>query len=66
MTLPNLIRGNAEIGTHIRVYRLTRGWTQTFVAKRLGVSRSYLSKLETGKLDIDNQPSFKKLLISRL
>lgn len=66
--IPNVIGGNANnsFGTQIRVYRITRGWTQKYVANRLGVSGSFLSKLERGKVNLSNQPSLRKLFLSRL
>lgn len=40
----------------IRRYRMMKGLTQTELAKKLGIDRSYLSQIENGK-----QPSLKLL-----
>ncbi len=36
----------------IKEYRLLRGLTQKELARKLGISRSYLSEIENGKYDI--------------
>lgn len=34
---------------HVRRYRLHRGYSQTELAKKAGISRQYLWKIETGE-----------------
>ena len=36
-----------DLGTHIAYYRRKRGFTQKALAKRVGISASYLSKIES-------------------
>ena len=36
-----------DLGNHIAYYRRKRGYTQKALAKRLGISASYLSKIES-------------------
>ncbi len=40
-----------RLGNRIRTLRRKGGWTQVELAERLGVDRSYLSEIETGKKD---------------
>jgi transcriptional regulator with XRE-family HTH domain len=40
-----------RLGSRIRALRRERGWTQVEMAEMLGVDRSYLSEIETGKKD---------------
>jgi transcriptional regulator with XRE-family HTH domain len=40
-----------QLGSRVRVLRRKRGWTQVEMAELLGVDRSYLSEIETGKKD---------------
>ena len=37
-----------DIGAEVRRFRRARGWTQTDLAARTGISRSALARLETG------------------
>ncbi len=39
------------LGNRIRALRRKHGWTQVDMAEVLGVDRSYLSEIETGKKD---------------
>jgi transcriptional regulator with XRE-family HTH domain len=39
------------LGTRVRSLRRKHGWTQVEMAELLGVDRSYLSEIETGKKD---------------
>jgi transcriptional regulator with XRE-family HTH domain len=39
------------LGNRVRSLRRKHGWTQVEMAERLGVDRSYLSEIETGKKD---------------
>lgn len=39
------------LGNRIRTLRRKNGWTQVEMADMLGVDRSYLSEIETGKKD---------------
>ncbi len=39
------------LGKRVRALRLERQWTQVEMAEMLGVDRSYLSEIETGKKD---------------
>ena len=48
----------AELGTRIHELRMGRGWTLEELAKRAGLSKSYLSRLEDG----ERQPSIAALL----
>lgn len=40
-----------RLGNRVRALRLERRWTQVEMADMLGVDRSYLSEIETGKKD---------------
>ena len=40
-----------RLGNRVRALRLERGWTQVEFAELLGIDRSYLSEIETGKKD---------------
>jgi DNA-binding XRE family transcriptional regulator len=40
-----------RLGSRIRALRLKHGWTQVELSEMLGVDRSYLSEIETGKKD---------------
>lgn len=40
-----------RLGNRVRSLRRERGWTQVEMAEMLGVDRSYLSEIETGKKD---------------
>lgn len=40
-----------RLGVRVRRLRRDRGWTQVEMAELLGVDRSYLSEIETGKKD---------------
>ena len=48
----------SELGTRLRELRSGRGWTQEELARRAGLSKSYLSRIEDG----DRQPSLASLL----
>lgn len=39
------------LGNRVRFLRRKNGWTQVEMAEMLGVDRSYLSEIETGKKD---------------
>jgi transcriptional regulator with XRE-family HTH domain len=41
----------ARLGNRVRALRHARGWTQVELAELLGIDRSYLSEIETGKKD---------------
>jgi transcriptional regulator with XRE-family HTH domain len=41
-----------RLGSRIRALREKRGWTQFEMAERLGIDRSYLAEVETGKIEI--------------
>ena len=40
-----------RFGLRLRTLRRKHGWTQVEMAEMLGVDRSYLSEIETGKKD---------------
>lgn len=40
-----------RLGNRVRALRRKLGWTQVEMAEMLGVDRSYLSEIETGKKD---------------
>ena len=48
----------ARLGSRLRDLRAVRGWTQEELARRAGLSKSYLSRIEDG----DRQPSLASLL----
>ncbi len=48
----------ARLGSRLRDLRTARGWTQEELARRAGLSKSYLSRIEDG----DRQPSLASLL----
>lgn len=41
-----------QLGGRIRTLRQKRGWTQFEMSERLGIDRSYLAEVETGKIEI--------------
>jgi transcriptional regulator with XRE-family HTH domain len=41
-----------QLGSRIRALRKERGWTQFEMAEHLGIDRSYLAEVETGKIEI--------------
>jgi transcriptional regulator with XRE-family HTH domain len=41
----------ARLGRRVQTLRKQRGWTQVELAELLGIDRSYLSEIETGKKD---------------
>ena len=41
-----------RLGNRIRKLRTERGWTQFEMSERVGIDRSYLAELETGKIEI--------------
>ena len=51
-------------GQRIRELRQAKGWTLRQLAPKVGVGFTYLSKVETGKLDFGDYPS--EALIHRL
>lgn len=40
-----------HLGNRVRALRKKNGWTQVELAELLGIDRSYLSEIETGKKD---------------
>jgi transcriptional regulator with XRE-family HTH domain len=40
-----------HLGNRVRALRKKKGWTQVELSERLGIDRSYLSEIETGKKD---------------
>jgi transcriptional regulator with XRE-family HTH domain len=40
-----------RLGNRVRTLRRERQWTQVELAEMLGIDRSYLSEIETGKKD---------------
>jgi transcriptional regulator with XRE-family HTH domain len=41
-----------QLGGRIRALRQKRGWTQFEMSERLGIDRSYLAEVETGKIEV--------------
>lgn len=41
-----------QLGGRIRTLRQKRGWTQFEMSERLGIDRSYLAEVETGKIEV--------------
>jgi len=41
-----------RLGARIRELRHERGWTQFEMSERIGLDRSYVSEVETGKIEI--------------
>ena len=41
-----------QLGEHIRELRNAKGWTQFEMSERVGIDRSYLAEIETGKIEI--------------
>lgn len=41
-----------SLGSRIRKLRKARGWTQTEMAERVGIDRSFLADVERGKRNI--------------
>ena len=41
-----------RLGERIRELRNAKGWTQFELSERMGVDRSYLAEVETGKIEI--------------
>lgn len=40
------------LGRKIRALRQARGWTQEKMAETVGIDRSYLAEVETGKIEL--------------
>ena len=41
-----------QLGRRIRALRQKSGWTQFEMSERLGIDRSYLAEVETGKIEV--------------
>ena len=41
-----------RLGARVRELRKAKGWTQFELSERMGVDRSYLAEVETGKIEI--------------
>lgn len=41
-----------RFGKRLKALRLRKGWTQVVMAEKLGIDRSYLSDIETGKKNV--------------
>ena len=41
-----------RLGARLRELRKSKGWTQFELSERMGVDRSYLAEVETGKIEI--------------
>jgi transcriptional regulator with XRE-family HTH domain len=41
-----------QLGSRIRSLRQQKGWTQFEMSERLGIDRSYLAEVETGKIEV--------------
>jgi transcriptional regulator with XRE-family HTH domain len=41
-----------QLGRRIRTLRQKHGWTQFEMSERLGIDRSYLAEVETGKIEV--------------
>jgi transcriptional regulator with XRE-family HTH domain len=41
-----------QLGRRIRTLRQKQGWTQFEMSERLGIDRSYLAEVETGKIEV--------------
>jgi HTH-type transcriptional regulator, competence development regulator len=46
-----------RFGDRVRALRTTRGFSQRALGERVGVSFTYISKVENGKLDFGDYPS---------
>jgi transcriptional regulator with XRE-family HTH domain len=42
----------ARFGNRLRTLRKKKGWTQVVMAETLGIDRSYVSDMETGKKNV--------------
>ena len=40
-----------RFGIRLKKLREKRGWSQIYLAEKLGIDRSYLSELESGKIE---------------
>ena len=49
---PSFIRIPAQSRKKIRALRKQRGWTQVYMAEHVGMDRSFISDLESGKKEI--------------
>jgi ribosome-binding protein aMBF1 (putative translation factor) len=49
LDVPTDIR--VRLGNRVRALRQEQGWSQVEMAEMLGIDRSYLSEIETGKKD---------------
>jgi transcriptional regulator with XRE-family HTH domain len=43
---------SVRFGQRLRLLRQKRGWTQVEMAEKLGIDRSYVSDMETGKKNV--------------
>jgi transcriptional regulator with XRE-family HTH domain len=41
-----------QLGGRIRTLRQQQGWTQFEMSERLGIDRSYLAEVESGKIEV--------------
>jgi transcriptional regulator with XRE-family HTH domain len=41
-----------QLGRRIRTLRQEHGWTQFEMSEHLGIDRSYLAEVETGKIEV--------------
>jgi transcriptional regulator with XRE-family HTH domain len=48
----NTKKNNMVIGTNIRKERILKGYSQEWLAQRLGISQNVISDIENGKVDI--------------
>lgn len=46
------MRPSERLGRNVRAARLTRVWTQTDLAERLGLSQGWVSLLESGEVGV--------------
>lgn len=47
----NIVNSRIKIGSSIRVIREKRGWSQEQLAEKMKISRSTISKIESGKFN---------------
>ena len=55
------MRGSAKVGNILKTLRIQRGWSQEYVAEKIGITKSTISKYEKGLRGINHLQEFADL-----